>query len=519
VPLTIVYLGNFRHPWCTEVHIARELEGLGCHVMRWQEPSDPTAGTRFSLRRLREHVRSERPDLVLFTRTWGLPGEVTRMWREFEELGAVTASYHLDLYVGLQREAGIEDDPFWTTGFVFTPDGDPRSAEFFASKGINHHWLSPAVVSDECFIGDFDSRFDYDVVFVGSEGYHPEWPWRGQLIHHLRERYGPRFRRFGGDTPEGPIRGKALNDLYATARVVVGDSLCLPGHTHYWSDRYFETLGRGGFLIAPEIIGLDQFLTPNAHYVPYRHPQSALAALTDGEALHVVDWLVRWALREDQARRAIQIAGHEHVRANHTYKHRLAEALAIMGFVDPPAPIAIDKLELGSGYNPTPGFVHLDVNPNLPDVDIVGAAWPLDLPDGSVNELRAVDVLEHVVPYTQTDEVLADWFRVLAPGGRLYVQVPDAEMVMRWFVESPHLLVERLPANLPQTPLSGAAWRLLGGQGDGVYASREDWLFNCHFSLWSEEWLTASLERAGFVVESLETNGHPNLLAWARKPL
>lgn len=175
------------------------------------------------------------------------------------------------------------------------------------------------------------------------------------------------------------------------------------------------------------------------------------------------------------------------------------------------------RLELGSGYHPTPGFTHLDINPNAPDVDIVGPAFPVDLPDGACDELRAVDVLEHL-PYRQTHAALAEWARVLVPGGLLYVQVPDAETIMRWYVQEPARLLERLPADVPASREGGAAWRLLGGQDDNVCArDGDDWRWNAHYSLFSAESLTVALDRAGFVVESLEVNGHPNLLCWAAK--
>ena len=109
------------------------------------------------------------------------------------------------------------------------------------------------------------------------------------------------------------------------------------------------------------------------------------------------------------------------------------------------------KLELGSGYSPTPGFVHLDANPNAPQVDIVGSATSLDQPDDSVTELRAVDVLEHL-SYWDTDRVLAEWARVLRPGGKLYVQVPDAETIMQWFATEPDRLTQADPEGTPPDP-------------------------------------------------------------------
>ena len=510
--LLIAYIGNFHHSWCTEVHLARELESLGHTVERFQEPSNPSMGARF-LERLEQWVTTNGANLVMFTRTWGLPPETTQLWRRLEARGVTTCSYHLDLYVGLQREAGVDTDPFWTTQHVFTPDGDPVSAEFFKAHGINHHWSSPAVVSDECTPGIWRAEYDFDVVFVGSENYHPEWPWRPQLITFLRTRYGDRFRRFSGDQPEGPTRGQDLNDLYATARVVVGDSLCPPGHTRYWTDRYFETVGRGGFLIAPFVEGLQDFFVDGEHLRFYDRSDNPQADLE-----HIAD-LIDSYLDKPLVAKQTASQGQTHVAAHQTYKHRLAAAIETMGLVSfrPAVPI-INKLELGSGYSPTAGFTHLDADPNCPDVDIVGQAWPLDLPDGSVGELRAVDVLEHL-SYWDTPKILADWFRVLVPGGKLYVQVPDAHTIMRWYATAPDKLVERLPANLPQTPLAGAAWRLLGGHNDGVYVKNsEDWKFNAHYALFSERSLIQALEEAGFITDRIEVNGHPNLLAYAVKP-
>jgi hypothetical protein len=308
----VLYLGNYRHPWCTEVHLARELEMLGHHVDRMQEP--PGGGTHQTLREIA--ARAQHTDLVLWTRTWGLPAEATELWHTLDAAGVRTASYHLDLYVGLARAAKVDRDPFWTTGIVFTPDGDPDSAAWFAEHGINHHYLPPAVVSDECTPGTYRLELDHDVVFVGSpaNAYHREWRHRGALLDFLATTYGDRFHRYGPSART--MRGPDLNDLYASAKVVVGDSLCLPGHIRYWSDRVYETVGRGGFLLHPRIDGLEEHFDAGEHLDFYDYGDFAgLQALID-EYLDV-----------PAERRRIAAAGQAHVRANHTYRHRLAAAL------------------------------------------------------------------------------------------------------------------------------------------------------------------------------------------------
>jgi SAM-dependent methyltransferase len=512
--LSIAYLGNFLSPWCTEVHIKRDLEALGHKVTEFQEPiRGGQALQRGVLSELENWCVINRPDLLLYTRTREMPPIATSVWRRVERLGVVTASIHLDLYVGLERLKTIGRDPFWTTQHVFTADGDPATEVEFKRRRIRHHWSSPAIVSDEAILGKKRKKYDYDVVFVGSAGYHPEWPWRGQLTTFLKDRYGDRFRHFGNSALEGQTRGMDLNDLYASAKVVVGDSLQLPGHSNYWSDRYFETIGRGGFLVGPQVPGLDAFLTPYLHYMPYQHPNENLST---EEALAKLGSTIDGCLTDPSLRKMIRTEGQKHVREHHTYKNRLAVALETMKLTAP-APEPIEKLELGSGYSPTPGFTHLDSNPQTRP-DIVGSAWPLRMPDNSVGEIRAVDVLEHL-SYMHTEAVLADWFRVLRPGGRIYIQVPDAEMIMHWFVDLPQLLVERLPDYLPQTPLAGATWRLLGGHNDGVYVKDDDhWMMNAHYALFSPVSLRLALETAGFEIESLVGNPHPNLLCWAVKP-
>lgn len=314
----VAYIGNFKHAWCTEVHLARELEGLGCRVTRLQEPREPS--TRF-VGQVESYVQRNDVALLLFTRTWGLHPSATDMWRRVEKHGVTTASYHLDLYYGLRRQAGVLADPFWRTQFVFTPDGDPNAGEFFAAHGINHVWSPPAVVSDACDMrGTARPQFNYEVVFVGSERYHREWPWRGVLLDHLAARYGSAFRRFGGDTPEGPIREQDLVDLYATARVVVGDSLALPGHVNYWSDRPYETVGRGGFLLMPRVPGLEQHFEDRKHLRFY-----------DVGDLDEIDKLIDYYFAHPSEGWHMAFTGREHVKAHHTYRHRLAVALDTMG--------------------------------------------------------------------------------------------------------------------------------------------------------------------------------------------
>lgn len=92
------------------------------------------------------------------------------------------------------------------------------------------------------------------------------------------------------------------------------------------------------------------------------------------------------------------------------------------------------KLELGAGKRPTPGYEHCDLNP-FEDIEYVAAAWDLDLPDESVQEVLALGLMEHLT-YDQFEAVLANVHRMLQPGGRFFFDVPDLPVWAEYLVRS-----------------------------------------------------------------------------------
>lgn len=303
---TVNYIGNFSQRHCTEVHLAASLEELGCTVRRMQE-NELEAGWP-------EHVEA---DLLLYTRTWGDKVSMRDMAR-IRERGITSASYHLDLYIGIQRERGLKGDAFWATDYVFTPDGDPHSAEVFKKRGINHFYSPPGVYGPECYEGTPQDRFRCDVLFVGGgEGYHTaDWPYRVKLVHWLRDTYGDRYKKFGN--PEETIRNEDLNDLYASAKVVVGDTLCKGfRHQRYFSDRITETTGRGGFLIHPYIAGIEELFDVD-EMVTYKYDDfDGLKALID----YYVD--------HEEEREMLRKAAMARTVRDHTYTQRMARMLDV----------------------------------------------------------------------------------------------------------------------------------------------------------------------------------------------
>lgn len=100
------------------------------------------------------------------------------------------------------------------------------------------------------------------------------------------------------------------------------------------------------------------------------------------------------------------------------------------GLVDPL------RIEIGCGHDPSPGYVHVDADRRARDVEYHADASRLPFADGSVEELLAIHVLEHVHA-TDLLTTLQEWRRVLRPGGFAQIHVPDAPNVFAAFLDSP----------------------------------------------------------------------------------
>lgn len=313
--LTVAILGNHSVSYCTERELDWTFEHLGHKVIPFNET---TANTNAMLTTCIEN----KVDLFLYIHTHGVivSGDLplAGLFDLLKENGITTASFHLDRFWGLGkkdgREASIGNIPFWKTDFVFSPDGG--NAEKFKERGVNHIWLPPAVVERGCHWGVPRDKFRADVIFVGQKSYHPEYPFRIKLIEFLEKAYGRGFKRFAGDAPSGTIREQDLNDVYASAKITVGDC-CFAGEPFYWSDRAPEALGRGAFLIHPDIPGL-------------RIPGLVTYKPQDLEDLRK---RIDYYLPRDDKRRELQKRSFEYVRRYETYTNRVIEMLEIMGLV------------------------------------------------------------------------------------------------------------------------------------------------------------------------------------------
>ena len=83
------------------------------------------------------------------------------------------------------------------------------------------------------------------------------------------------------------------------------------------------------------------------------------------------------------------------------------------------------KLNLGCGGTKLEGWVNIDRNPGY-EPDVIADVRQLPFSDGEVEEIFASHILEH---FGYEENVLGEWSRVLCPGGRITVIVPDVESV------------------------------------------------------------------------------------------
>lgn len=88
------------------------------------------------------------------------------------------------------------------------------------------------------------------------------------------------------------------------------------------------------------------------------------------------------------------------------------------------------KLEIGSGITPRGGYVHLDIRDNLPFIDVQGDMCQLPFSVASFTEVLIVQTLEHL-ELCDHQRVFAEFYRVIKPGGKLKICVPDMDWLCR----------------------------------------------------------------------------------------
>ena len=309
----IAFLGNFRVSYASETHHWKTLESMGHTVTKLQE-------TEATSEQVLETALESDLFIWVHTHGWNTPGkmDMAEVLDKLKENKIITMTYHLDLWFGLDRQKDLDKDPVYKhIQHFFTVD--PQMADWFNKEtNVKGHYLPAGVYDKECEY--IRQPFKNEIIFVGSKRYHKEWQYRPTLINWLTATYKRRFGLWGADG-KGARRDRNLNNLYSSTKIVVGDTLC-PGFNYpgYWSDRIYETMGRGGFIIHPYIPGLEKEFNDREHVVFYEYNN-----------FKQLKELIDYYLEHSDEREAIRIAGHELVKSKYTYKNRWEHILKELG--------------------------------------------------------------------------------------------------------------------------------------------------------------------------------------------
>lgn len=150
------------------------------------------------------------------------------------------------------------------------------------------------------------------------------------------------------------------------------------------------------------------------------------------------------------------------------------------------------RLVVGAGNRRKDGFVHHDVQP-LEGIDVVCefTELPAHIDPESCEEIHMTHVLEHF-PMKDTINVLGTLYSLLAPKGKLYIEVPN----FYWHAEE----ILKDPFNRQIIEYA------FGGQ-------LNEWDF--HYNGFTPEILNEDLVEAGFTVLSLVPNS--TIESWVQK--
>jgi len=132
------------------------------------------------------------------------------------------------------------------------------------------------------------------------------------------------------------------------------------------------------------------------------------------------------------------------------------------------------KLNLGSGNRPLEGYLGVDL---APGADIICDIRKLEFAaDRTVEEIIAIHVIEHFYKW-EVQGMLAEWRRVLVPGGKIILECPDLKKAALHFLTN-------------DSPQMGM-WAFYGNPD-----LRNE--FHCHHWGYTPETLAYELQLAGF---------------------
>ncbi len=300
--ISITYLGKFNTEEHTiEKDVRDELIKMGHKVSSIDDKDfDPKQVIELA----------NKSDLFLF-RTGGVVTDnvgdfhitLNRLQYTLQEINTKKVFWFFDKVIGLGNNWMFNVEPLIDVGFL--------NDETFLRR---HHTdklypLHLGVFSGSVYNGNHNKDFAYDVAFNG-----PIYGTRKVFIDVMRETFGNNFGVFNVQDD------KQFADLCASAKIIVSPRF--PYDDWFWSERFYKTIGHGGFLVFPRLEGLkDEGFEDGVNYVGYD---------VYGEMIETIKWWLDPA--NEKAKEGMEIIpkrGMEMVRLNHTYDRKLQFLLDI----------------------------------------------------------------------------------------------------------------------------------------------------------------------------------------------
>ncbi len=156
------------------------------------------------------------------------------------------------------------------------------------------------------------------------------------------------------------------------------------------------------------------------------------------------------------------------------------------------------KINVGCGRQVLDGWTNVDVQRSRKaprDPEVFASALQIPLPDGCADEVMAIHLFEHFYRW-ETPKALAEWRRLLKPGGLLVLEMPDVKKCAR-------NLIRLIDGEDVKSIDSLAMHGLYGDPGDEDPYMGHKWG-------WTPKTLRKLLKGSGFaeIVET-ETKWHP----------
>lgn len=150
------------------------------------------------------------------------------------------------------------------------------------------------------------------------------------------------------------------------------------------------------------------------------------------------------------------------------------------------------KLNLGCGNDIQDGYINIDFRQRKGVVDH-DLTKPLPYKDGSVEEVRAMDIIEHFDKF-KVMGIIKDWCRVISPGGLMIIKTPDIKNICERYY--------------PKAKSGEITWEKLST----IIHGGQNYHGNFHEVSFSFEWLSDILSKHGMINFNKRDAGNQNMI-------